>query len=396
LVNLHHKENTSGVHGSPLGDEEMKLFLNNIGWKGNPFEHKKEIYGYFEEKRSLDNAEFENWFDTLNKKLKEDSSFNNLWNQFINGEVNFENLDLKQSAATRVNGGKLLKKIGESNKFILGGSADLAASTKQIISDSTYSTINRSGQNIEFGIREHGMAAIVNGISLHSKIFSYGSTFLVFSDYMRPSIRLGSLMKLNSTFIFTHDSIYLGEDGPTHQPVEHLMSLRLIPNVDLIRPTNSIEIQHSYKYLFSEYNQTKVLVLTRQDLPYIDKEVSYEDFIQGAYEISEGSDLTLIATGSEVHLAFKIKELLNDKSVQIISAPILNKFLEGNIENFKMNNLVFTIELGRSIGWKDYVSNVTKSFSIETFGESANEKDLEKHFNFEAEKIKIEILNYFH
>ena len=389
------KENTSGVHGSPLGDEEMKLFLNNIGWKGDPFEHKKEIYEYFEEKRNLDNYEFDNWCAALNKKLNEDNSFNKLWNQFINGEVNFETLDLKQSAATRVNGGKLLKKIGESNKFILGGSADLAASTKQIISDSTYSSINRGGQNIEFGIREHGMAAIVNGINLHSKIFAYGSTFLVFSDYMRPSIRLGSLMKLNSTFIFTHDSIYLGEDGPTHQPVEHLMSLRLIPNIDLIRPTNSIEIQHSYKYLFSESNQTKVLVLTRQDLPYFDNEVSYEDFIQGAYEIYAGFDLTLIATGSEVHLAFKIKELLKDKSVQIISAPILNKFLSGNLENLKMNNLVFTIELGRSIGWKDYISNVTKSFSIETFGESANEKDLEKHFNFEAEKIKLEILRYF-
>jgi len=389
------KENTSGVHGSPLGDEEMKLFLNNIGWKGDLFEHKKEIYEYFEEKRKLDNVEFDNWFATLNKKLNQDGSFNILWNQFINSEINFENLDLKQSAATRVNGGKLLKKIGESNKFILGGSADLAASTKQIISESTYSSKNRSGQNIEFGIREHGMAAIINGISLHSKLFAYGSTFLVFSDYMRPSIRLGSLMNLNSSFIFTHDSIYLGEDGPTHQPVEHLMSLRLIPNIELIRPANNIEIQHSYKYLFSENNQTKVLVLTRQDLPYFDNALSYEEFIQGAYEISSGSDLTLIATGSEVHLALKIKELLKDKSVQIISAPILNKFLSDNIENFKMNNLVFSIELGRSIGWKDYVGNVTKSFSIETFGESANEKDLEKHFKFEAEKIKLEILSYF-
>ncbi len=249
------KENTSVfIHGSPLGDEEMKLFLNNIGWKGDLFEHKKEIYEYFEEKRKLDNVEFDNWFSTLNKKLNEDNSFNKLWNQFINGEINFENLDLKQSAATRVNGGKLLKKIGESNKFILGGSADLAASTKQIISESIYSPKNRSGQNIEFGIREHGMAAIINGISLHSKLFAYGSTFLVFSDYMRPSIRLGSLMNLNSSFIFTHDSIYLGEDGPTHQPVEHLMSLRLIPGLRLIRPSNNIEI----KTVISIYFQTTI------------------------------------------------------------------------------------------------------------------------------------------
>ena len=389
------KENTSGVHGSPLGDEEFKLFLENIGWNGDPYEHRKEIYEYFEEKRNLDDSEVDKWFEILNKKLNEDEIFKGLWTQFINNQITYENLDLKQTAATRVNGGKLLKKIGESNKFIMGGSADLAASTKQIISDNTYSSTNRNGQNLEFGIREHAMAAIVNGINLHSNIFAYGSTFLVFSDYMRPSIRLSSLMNLNSSFIFTHDSIYLGEDGPTHQPVEQLMSLRLIPNIDVIRPSNSIEIQHSYKYLFTKNNKTKVLVLTRQDLEYIDVQVSYEDFITGVYELTKGNDLTLIATGSELHLAFRVREVLNDKSVQIISAPILNKFQSTKNKNFTMNNLIFTLELGRSIGWKDYVGNITKSFSVETFGESAPEKDLVKHFEFEAEKIKLEILSFF-
>ena len=389
------KENTSGVHGSPLGDEEFKLFLENIGWNGDPYEHRKEIYEYFEEKRNLDDSEVDKWFEILNKKLNEDEIFKGLWTQFINNQITYENLDLKQTAATRVNGGKLLKKIGESNKFIMGGSADLAASTKQIISDNTYSSTNRNGQNLEFGIREHAMAAIVNGINLHSNIFAYGSTFLVFSDYMRPSIRLSSLMDLNSSFIFTHDSIYLGEDGPTHQPIEQLMSLRLIPNIDVIRPSNSIEIQHSYKYLFTKNNKTKVLVLTRQDLQYIDVQVSYEEFITGAYEIAKGKDLTLIATGSELHLAFQIRDVLSDKSVQIISAPILNKFQSNKNKNFTMNNLIFTLELGRSVGWKDYVGNITKSFSVETFGASAPEKDLVKHFEFEAEKIKVEILSFF-
>ncbi|MDA3013486.1 MAG: hypothetical protein O3A48_02995, partial [Actinomycetota bacterium] len=173
------------------------------------------------------------------------------------------------------------------------------------------------------------------------------------------------------------------------------MSLRLIPNIDVIRPSNSIEIQHSYKYLFTKNNKTKVLVLTRQDLEYIDVQVSYEDFITGAYEIAKGNDLTLIATGSELHLAFRVREVLNDKSVQIISAPILNKFQSTKNKNFTMNNLIFTLELGRSVGWKDYVGNITKSFSVETFGESAPEKDLVKHFEFEAEKIKLEILSFF-
>ncbi len=151
----------------------------------------------------------------------------NYGSNFVQNELNFpENFEI-QEAATRVTGGNYMKLIGLENQFVLGGSADLAASTKQIISEETYSSKNRSGQNIEFGIREHSMAAVVNGINLHSNLFAYGSTFLVFSDYMRPSIRLASLMNLNSAFIFTHDSIYLGEDGPTHQPVEHLMSLRL-------------------------------------------------------------------------------------------------------------------------------------------------------------------------
>ena len=278
---------------------------------------------------------------------------------------------------------------------VIGGSADLAGSNLTLWSGSTPISEKADGNYIYYGVREFGMTAISSGIALHGGFIPYSATFLIFMEYARNAARMAALMKQRSILVYTHDSIGQGEDGPTHQPVEHLMSLRLIPNIELIRPANNIEIQHSYKYLFSENNKTKVLVLTRQDLPYFDNSLSYEEFLQGAYEISSGSDLTLIATGSEVHLALKIKDLLKDKSVQIISAPILNKFLSENIENFKMNNLVFSIELGRSIGWKDYVGNVTKSFSIETFGKSANEKDLEKHFKFEAEKIKLEILSYF-
>ena len=169
------------------------------------------------------------------------------------------------------------------------------------------------------------MAAITNGINLHSNLFAYCSTFLVFSDYMRPSIRLSSLMKLNSSFVFTHDSIYLGEDGPTHQPIEHLMSLRLIPDVDVIRPSNSIELVHSYKHMFSNTNSTKVLSLSRQNSKFLNYDVSFNDFKKGAFEIESGEDLTIFATGTEVELSLEVKEELSEFSVQIISAPILNK-----------------------------------------------------------------------
>ena len=248
--------------------------------------------------------------------------------------------------------------------------------------------------NIEFGIREHAMAAVVNGINLHSKLFAYGSTFLVFSDYMRPSIRLASLMNINSSYIFTHDSIYLGEDGPTHQPIEHLMSLRLIPGLDVIRPSNSTEITHSYNYLFSNTDSPKVLSLTRQNLEYLDYEVDYKDFLYGGFIISEGEDFTIFASGSEVNIALELKERFEQYSVRVVSVPILNKLTPEKSKTLNNNKLAFTIELGKSIGWSDYIGNVTESFSIQTFGKSAPMEDLGKFFEINVDSIAKKIKRY--
>ena len=387
------KQNTSGIHGSPLGTDEMKLFLKNISWEGDPFFHNKNVYSYFEDKREQDNNDYLVWQATLKKKIEEDNQFKELWTQFLSGEIKFSDVEKEYSAATRVAGGKVLKSIGENNKFILGGSADLAASTKQIISEHYFNVNNKSGQSIEFGIREHAMGAIVNGITLHSKLYGYGSTFLVFSDYMRPSIRLASLMKLNSTFIFTHDSIYLGEDGPTHQPVEHLMSLRLIPGVDVIRPSNSKEIENSYRLVFSNDSKTSLLVLTRQDLDYLDYQIDYETFKLGVYEVANGNDISIVASGSEVNLAFEIQKLLKDYSIQIISAPIVNRVNDEVLKKLNLNKNIFTLELGKSIGWSSYIGYVTKSYSIENFGSSAPQDDLKEYFQFSAQFIAQDIKN---
>ena len=388
------KQNTSSIHGAPLGSEEMDLFLDEIGWEGDPFEHSDDIYEYFVEKRLEDANSYEKWNSNLNNKLKNDESFKKLWEQFVKNELNFPESFEIQEAATRVTGGNYMKLIGLENKFVLGGSADLAASTKQIISEESYSSKNRSGQNIEFGIREHSMAAVVNGINLHSNLFAFGSTFLVFSDYMRPSIRLASLMNLNSAFIFTHDSIYLGEDGPTHQPVEHLMSLRLIPGLDVIRPSNSIETLFAYKYLFSNTKNPKALSLTRQNLKYLNYDIDYSEFLNGGFVISKGKDLTIFASGSEVNLAIEIKEILKDYSVQIVSVPILNKLTPEKSKQLNNNKFTFTLELGKSTGWSDYIGNVTESFSIKTFGKSAPEKDLAEFFKVNGKFIAKKIINY--
>tara|TARA_B100000575_G_scaffold4294_1_gene3239 strand:+ start:2224 stop:4137 length:1914 start_codon:yes stop_codon:yes gene_type:complete len=388
------KQNTSSIHGAPLGADEMELFLSEIKWEGDPFEHDDDIYEYFAEKRREDENRYEQWIHNLNNKLETDESFKILWEQFCSNEVIFpENFEIKNSA-TRVTGGEYLNLIGSLNKFLIGGSADLAASTKQIVGDENYTSENRSGQNIEFGIREHSMAAIVNGLNLHSELFAYGSTFLVFSDYMRPSIRLASLMEINSSFIFTHDSIYLGEDGPTHQPVEHLMSLRLIPDLDVIRPSNSIEVLHSYRYLFSNTKNPKVLSLSRQNLEYLDFSVEYEEFLNGGYVVSDGDEITIFASGSELNLAFALKKNLSEYSVRIVSVPILNKLNPEKTTHLKNSKLTFTLELGRSIGWADYIGHITESFSVETFGKSAPKDDLGKFFNFNLESIEQKIRHY--
>ena len=391
------KENTSGVHGSPLGNEEMEQFLENIDWEGDLFVHDEEIYDYFLEKRNADNIVLRNWEDNLKKKYSEDPSFKEKWDLFLSGELSNLDIDSNKVQATRIAGSKILEEIGKNSNHIIGGSADLAASTKQIIDSDYFSSDNYKGRSIEFGIREHAMAAITNGITLHSNLIGYASTFLVFSDYMRPSIRLAALMDINSVFIFTHDSIYLGEDGPTHQPVEHLMSLRLIPNVDVIRPANSIEMKFAYQYAFSNTNNPKIVSLTRQDLEYLDYQINYEDFLKGGFVVSDGDDFTIVASGSELELAFKIKAALVEYSIRIVSVPILNKLLhlkKDEIKKLLKNNNIFPIELGRSIGWENYIGKVTKSFSVNTFGESAPIENLENEFNFDVSSITKEIIKY--
>ena len=204
-------------------------------------------------------------------------------------------------------------------------------------------------------------------------------------------MRLASLMKVNSLFIFTHDSIYLGEDGPTHQPVEHLMSLRLIPNLDVIRPSNSKELIHSYRHALKNRNNPIAIILSRQNMKFFDQDISFKDFQTGAYEFRPGTDVTLIATGSELELALEISTKLSDFSVQIISAPILNRLSEERLESLGLSQNIFTIELGRTIGWDTYIKNIKKSFSIDSFGESAPIDQLAEKFNFSAELISNEI-----
>ena len=391
------KQDTSGIHGSPLGAKEMEEFKKNLKWQGDLFEHDDDVYEYFTEKRDEDNHTHSDWEKLFQQKYKSDATFMQNWDLLISNEMPINFNCENSTQATRIAGSNILNEIGKHTNNILGGSADLTASTKQIIGDSTFSASDFSGRNLEYGIREHAMGAIVNGVTLHSHLIGYGSTFLVFSDYMRPSIRLAALMDIDSVYIFTHDSIYLGEDGPTHQPIEHLMALRLIPNLDVIRPSNSIEVEHAYRYAFTKSGNPKAIVLTRQNLDYLTFENDYEDFTNGASVVADGTEITIFASGSELELAFNVREYLKDTSVRIVSTPILNKLEKAEpeaIENLKVSNLNFTIELGRSIGWETYLGDVTKAFSIDQFGISAPIKNLQENFNFTVEHIGDEIKKF--
>ena len=387
------KANTSSSHGEPLGEKEMEGFLENLGWVGDVFDHPKEVYEYFSDKRIQSSDDFNKWSENLETRLS-DNTFKGLWSDFISSGISFEDLELTEAKASRASGAEVLSEIAKSNEFILGGSGDLAASTKQLVGDTYFTKDNPLGRNIEYGVREHAMAGITNGIVLHSNLKAFASTFLVFSDYMRPSIRLSALMGIDSVFIFTHDSLLLGEDGPTHQPVEHLMSLRLIPNLDVVRPSNGNEINYAYRYAFSSNNRPTSIILSRQGLDPVNSSLTQEEFDQGAYIVKEGSDASIFASGSEVSTALKIVDELKEYSIQVVSVPILNKLIDIDneiLEKLRGKEKVFTLEIGTSVGWADYIGKVDESFSLNSFGSSAPKDDLENFFQLDIKTVSERI-----
>ena len=371
----------------------MEGFLENLGWVGDVFDHPKEVYEYFSDKRIQSSDDFNKWSENLETRLS-DNTFKGLWSDFISSGISFEDLELTEAKASRASGAEVLSEIAKSNEFILGGSGDLAASTKQLVGDTYFTKDNPLGRNIEYGVREHAMAGITNGIVLHSNLKAFASTFLVFSDYMRPSIRLSALMGIDSVFIFTHDSLLLGEDGPTHQPVEHLMSLRLIPNLDVVRPSNGNEINYAYRYAFSSNNRPTSIILSRQGLEPVNSSLTQEEFDQGAYIVKEGSDASIFASGSEVSTALKIVDELKEYSIQVVSVPILNKLIDIDnkiLEKLRGKEKVFTLEIGTSVGWADYIGKVDESFSLNSFGSSAPKDDLENFFKLDIKTVSERI-----
>lgn len=391
-------EGKSITHGSPLGKEDLMQLRTKLKVSDKPFCPSQETYQDFKDniiKRG--NLKLNKW-NKLLKKYKQNfpSDYKRL-TKALNNEINYSSLDnyiceLNKSDSTRNSSGRFLNLLANDNDFIIGGSADVASSVKTKLNAQT--TINKddfSGQNINFGIREFAMSCISNGLSLYGGIKPFIGSFLVFADYMKPSLRLASLMSLPQVYLFSHDSIAVGEDGPTHQPIEHLAMLRSIPGFSVIRPSNELETKFAYKIAFSSLKPTAI-ILTRQNVETLNL-VSEKEFLKGAYFIKKDplAKYTLLATGSEVGLALNCYQRLlkDDIKINIVSFPSFDLFENQSNEykdyilNNKYENTI-SLEMLSSFGWSKYAKH---NISVDFFGKSGAAKDVITNYGFDELNI---------
>ncbi|MBE9504714.1 MAG: transketolase [Proteobacteria bacterium] len=406
------KQDTASAHGEPLGEEEVKLTKEALGWPADEkFHVPDEARALFNKRVNELKDDYNSWQECFNKSIKSDAELSILWDAHFERTVP-EGLEeklletiKKDSLATRSAAGDMIQVISKEVPALIGGSADLAPSTKtNIKGEASIGKGEFSGKNIHFGIREHAMGAMMNGMATYGGFIPYGSTFLVFSDYVRPSIRLSALMKVQVIYVFTHDSIFVGEDGPTHEPVEHVSSLRLIPNLQVIRPGDATETAAAWCAALTRRSGPTALILTRQNLPVLDrtKYAPASNLGKGAYTLldSEGEpEMILIASGSEVSLALETAEALkkNGVNIRVVSAPCLELF-DAQDEAYRASVIperckkLVAIEAGTSAIWHKYTGRNGLIIGIDRFGASAPCQELAEEYGFTVENVlrKIE------
>jgi transketolase len=399
------REGTAKVHGEALGEEEAKLTKEKLGWSRPPFDVPAEVRALFAGAAERGRAAHGSWKHELAAWKKQNpelaASWDAHWNRTLPEDawkgVLQELKDAK--GATRAMSGTAINALAKKMPALIGGSADLAGSNKNTIKDSPHLAKNEfSGRNLHFGVREHGMAAAVNGLALYGAFVPFGATFLVFSDYMRPSLRLASLMKVRALMVFTHDSIGLGEDGPTHQAVEHLWALRLIPNMHVWRPADGVETAMAWSYAAGQGEDAPhALVFTRQNVDPIARPADFDPKViwRGAYVVEDraGADVVMIATGSEVGLAIRAAKLLEAKGVKarVVSMPSVERFLaqdasyRESVIPAAMRKV--SIEAGRTPPWKAITGIDGLELGVDTFGESAPYQHVYEHFGLTPEHV---------
>ena len=402
------KVDTAAAHGSPLGKDEVKLVKENFGFDPEKsFVIPDEVLNYYREKGN-EGVKKENSWDELYKRYKEKYPAEAAeYELFKAGKLPDgwkDNLPVfkptEKGVATRKASGKMLNAIAAKLPMLIGGSADLSPSTDTTLNDfESFSSENHSGRNFHFGIREHAMGAVLNGLVLTKGIIPYGATFLIFSDYMRPPIRLAAIMKIRPIFIYTHDSIGLGEDGTTHQPVEQLIGLRSVPNVTVIRPADANETVQAWVATLEHKDGPVALILTRQELPEIDQDkyAKASGLEKGAYILSDcekDPQLILMGSGSEVHLLLEAQEKLKQESisVRVVSFPSWELF-DAQSDEYKQKVLPknirkrLAVEAGSPIGWCKYITDDGDVIGVTKFGESAPGPQVMKEYGFSVENV---------
>ncbi|UCG40737.1 MAG: transketolase [Acidimicrobiia bacterium] len=386
------KQDTSGSHGSPLGDDEVALTREAIGWPHQPFEVPDEVYGFFADAMQRGRDARAAWTARKEAAFDADPELADAWSSVYEpSAVSLDDPGFADSVATRSASGALFDQIAEKVPSFIGGSADLVASNKTKISTSgSFSAEDRSGRNVHFGIREHAMGAVVNGMAIHGGTTPYAATFFVFADYLRPALRLSALMGIGSIWVFTHDSFFVGEDGPTHQPIEHLASLRAMPGLVTLRPADAGETLEAWEVALNRRNGPTALVLTRQNLPTLDRPTGLVD--RGAYVLREGSDVSLLATGSEVHVALEAAGRLAAEGIdaQVVSMPSWELFAEQDADTRQAvlgPRPRIAIEAGATLGWERWTGDGGLVLGMDRFGASAPAEVLAEQFGFTADRV---------
>ncbi|WP_410904905.1 transketolase [Priestia sp. SIMBA_032] len=401
------KGGKSDSHGSPLGAKEIKLVKEQYGWNyEEEFCVPKEVKENFFKLKELAKQKEQTWNELLDEYTRIYPVLAEELIQVMNGELPAgwdESVPVyrvgESKLATRASSGEVLNGLAQNVPQLFGGSADLASSNKTLMKgEGNFSPTDYSGRNIWFGVREFAMGAALNGMALHGGVKVFGATFFVFSDYLRPAIRLAALMKLPVTYVFTHDSIAVGEDGPTHEPVEQLAALRAMPGISTIRPAEANETAAAWKLVLESKNEPTALVLTRQDLPtLVTFEKAYEGVKKGAYIVSEANGNVnglLLASGSEVALAVAAQKALEkeDIFVSVVSMPSWDRF-EKQPEEYKESVLPknikvrLGIEMGASLGWHKYIGDKGDLIAIDEFGASAPGEKLIEEYGFTVENV---------
>ena len=393
------------THGAPLPLDEIAKTKEKLGLPSEPFYLPNEVISHFQNRFNSLKEKVIDWNESVSESCK-DKNFKLLWNNTVKEEL--DNIDLPvfergASIATRKAFGTTLDEFAKQLPSLVGGSADLEPSNYTGNFASTYgdfSKDNRLGRNLAFGVREFPMAAAMNGIALHGGLIPFGGTFLVFADYERPALRLGAIQNCRVIHEFTHDSFWVGEDGPTHQPIEHAMALRAIPNLNVFRPADAQETTACFKMSIEQKSSPNALLLTRQGVKVLDQsmEKTIDGVSKGAYEVTncDNPELILLATGSEVGLAMEVSQLMQDKKVRVVSMPcweIYEKQSEDykNLLILKRGAMKVSIEAGITMGWDKYIGSNGLSIGLDHYGASAPGKDLAEEFGFTATKVEAKI-----